>query len=198
MDAGKVANLLLEAQALKFNVAEPFTYASGIKSPVYMNCRILISDIEKRDVVVDGLVEIISQIDCDIICGTASAGLAWGMWVATKLEKPLIYVSSSKIHGKKPKNMKTLVLEDLVSTGKSSLEAVSALRNGGAEVSDCVSIFSYGLTDSEIAFNGANVILHTLSDFKTAVEVATSAQYLNKVESMEALNWQKDASRWRK
>ncbi len=206
MDAKDIAKLLLDAKALKFNVAEPFTYVSGIKSPVYMDCRLLISDVAGRRKIVDGISGLLSCLDCDVVAATASAAIPWGAWVAEKIGKPLVYVrKSEKDHGTKKlvegsirDGDATVLVEDLVSTGKSSLAAVQSLRDVGAEVVDCVSIFSYGLSESDISFKNAGVQLHPLSNFKTALDVAASSGYLLPDEASEALKWQSDTRGWRK
>jgi len=197
MDAHELSGLLLDTKALKFNVSEPFTFASGIKSPVYMNCRILISDVKKRQQVVEELAKAVGALDPDMVAGTATAGIPWGSWAADMLGLPLVIVGGGcEIAGKLSGN--AVIVEDLVSTGGSSISAVAELREAGAEVTDCVSIFSYGLGRSEEAFREADVRLHPLATFDKAIEVAQARDYLSPEESEEAKMWAVDTERWRR
>jgi orotate phosphoribosyltransferase len=205
MDAKEIAGLLLDAKALAFNVKEPYTFASGIKSPVYMDCRLLISDVKRRERIADEMEERAAKVGFDLIAATASAGIPWGAWVADRLGVPMVYVRQAakdhgkgkKIEGAAQKGDKALVIEDLVSTGGSSIATVESLRQEGLEVSDCVSIFKYGMAESEDAFKKAAVELYSLSNFTEAVEVALKRGYLTKDEAAEARSWLKDPKRWR-
>ena len=205
MDARGVAELLLDAKALAFNVREPFTYASGIRSPVYVDCRLLISDVERRDIVVDSLADIVDGLDADVVAATASAGIPWGAWVADRLGMPLVYVrQSQKNHGKgkcvegsAPEGSKAVVVEDLVSTGGSSIHTVESLRGEGVGVEHCTAIFTYGLRESEDYFRAAEVALHSLSNLEAAIEAAVKRRYLTPEEATEAKDWAKDPNRWR-
>ncbi len=206
MDAKAVAELLLDAKVLTFNVKEPYTFASGIKSPVYMDCRLLISDVKRRGQIVDALVRKFDGLECDIVAATASAGIPWGAWVADRLEKPLVYVrKEAKAHGKGKKvegafikGLNAVVVEDLVSTGGSSISTVESLREEDSVVEYCVSIFTYGMQKAAESFDKANVELHPLSNFNTAVEAAIEKKYLTPAEAAEARKWAKDPQRWRK
>ncbi len=202
MEAAEAARLLLEVGALSFNVDEPFTFASGIKSPVYVDCRLLISDVARRKEMVDALAEDIKAADSDVVAATASAGIPWGSWVAAELDKPLVYVrKKGKGHGKGKRiegvvNGSAAVVEDLVSTGMSSLAAVEALRDAGAKVEDCFCIFAYGMESAVNAFKNAGVQVHTLSDFKTALEAAVGMEYLTSDQAGRALEWLNDPEGW--
>jgi orotate phosphoribosyltransferase len=206
MDAKETAELLLEAKALAFNVRQPYTFASGIKSPVYMDCRLLISDVQKRRRITDAMAEAAAKAGCDVIAATASAGIPWGAWVADRLSMPMVYVRQSakdhgkgkKIEGSLKKGAKALVIEDLVSTGGSSIATVESLREEGAEAKDCVSIFQYGMPEAQNAFKKAGVKLYSLSNFAEAAEVAASRGYLTKEEAAEAKKWIIDPQGWRK
>jgi len=206
MDAKAMAELLLDAKVLTFNVKEPYTFASGIKSPVYMDCRLLISDVKRRGQLIEDLVKKFDGLECDIVAATASAGIPWGAWVADRLEKPLVYVRrEAKTHGKGKKvegafikGLNAVVVEDLVSTGGSSISTVESLREEDSVVEHCVSIFTYGMQKSVESFDKANVELHPLSNFNVAVEAAIEKKYLTAAEAAEARKWVKDPQRWRK
>jgi orotate phosphoribosyltransferase len=205
MDAKSVAELLLDAKALTLNVKEPYTYASGIKSPIYTDCRLLMSDVEKRRKVVDSYVAAFKAIDCDLIAATAAAGIPWGAWVADRLDLPMVFVrKDAKDHGKGRKiegafvsGARAAVVEDLVSTAGSSIATVDALKAEGLKVENCVSIFTYGMAEAEIAFKKAGVKLYTLSNFAVALGVAQARGYLSPQEVQQAKEWAVDPKRWR-
>jgi orotate phosphoribosyltransferase len=206
MDAKDIAGLLLDAKALAFNVKEPYTFASGIKSPVYMDCRLVISDVEKRGRIVDELVKHLRNLEFDVVAATASAGIPWGAWVAERMKKPLVYVrKEAKDHGKGKKvegaakaGQKAAVVEDLVSTGGSSIATVDSLREAGLKVENCVSLFTYGMAEAENAFKKAGVKLYSLSNFGIAADVARERGYLTSEEAAEAKRWVNNPKEWRK
>ncbi|MFH1055837.1 MAG: orotate phosphoribosyltransferase [Candidatus Altiarchaeota archaeon] len=205
MDAKETAKILLDGNALNFNVKEPYTFASGIRSPVYMDCRLLISDVKGRGRIVDGMVDAVKTLKADSIAAAASAGIPWGAWVADRLSLPLLYVRQSakdhgkgkKVEGKVVKGMTAVVVEDLVSTGGSSLATVESLREEGVKVEDCVSIFTYEFEEAKESFSKAGVRLHPLSNFPQAVDVALQKGKLTNEEADEAKKWNKDPKRWK-
>jgi len=148
-----VAKNLLDIKAVSLQPNDPFTWASGIKSPIYCDNRLVLSFPEKRSVVVQGFVELIQKeySEAEVIVGTATAGIPWGAMVADKMEKPFGYVRSSnkthgkgnKIEGKIEKGAKVVVVEDLISTGGSVKDVILSLREAGAEVLGVVAIFTY-------------------------------------------------------
>jgi len=204
MDAHEVSALLLKIKALKFNVEKPFTFASGIKSPMYIDCRMLISHPGERRRIFISLAEKIEEIAPEFIAATSSAGIPWGAWVAEELKLPMVYVRpASKDHGRGRqiegdiKNLyRSIVVEDLVSTGKSSLNTVEALRGADFVVEDVVGIYSYGLVESQANFEKAKVRVQSLTDFNISLEVAVKMKYLTVEQAFKAREWTKDPRRW--
>jgi orotate phosphoribosyltransferase len=200
-----IAGLLLDAEALKFSVEKPFKFASGISSPVYMDCRILISDVEKRRQITKALSSAIRDKEYDVFAGTASAGIPWAAWISEASGLPMVYVrSSSKDHGRAKTiegalnpGERLILVEDLVSTGMSSLRAVESLRQEKASVEDVISIFEYSMPEAKEAFNSAGVKLFSLSNFKAAVDVAVGREYLTETEAEKALEWILDPRGWK-
>ena len=172
MTAEIIARDLLKIQAVFFRPDEPFTWASGIKSPIYCDNRLILSAPEQRYEIEHGLAEQVRAHfpDCEMLMGTATAGIAHAALVADIMGLPMGYVrSSSKSHGrnnqiegKLTKGARVVVIEDLISTGGSCLEVVHALRDAGAEVLGVISIFTYGLACATDAFNAAGVKSHSL------------------------------------
>lgn len=177
-----IASVLLKREAVALRPSKPFVWASGIRSPIYCDNRILLSYPKARDGIIRGFIALIRKhkIRFDAIAGIATAGIPHAAILADRLNKPLLYVRSApKAHGKGnqiegrfEKGSRVLVIEDLVSTGKSSLEAIGALRKAGARVSDCLAIFSYGFPSSQKAFRKAGCRLTTLTGLKELLEVA--------------------------
>lgn len=204
--AEKVAKLLLDLHAVTLNVQKPFTYASGILSPVYTDCRILISYPNKRQIIRDLYLEAISKTNkqFDVIAGTATAGIPHAAWIADKLELPMIYVRGKpKDHGKGNQiegilknGQKVAVIEDLVSTGESSAETVGAIRNAGGICSDIFAIITYGMKKSQEVFAKNDITLTFLTDFATVVTVAKQEGYIKKEEQAIIMDWISDPSGW--
>ncbi len=163
----KVAEELLRIKAVFLRPSEPFTWASGIKSPIYCDNRLVLSDIEARDVVENGLVKIIETYysDVEVIMGTSTAGIAHAALVANILKLPMGYVRANKkdhgrtnqIEGANPTGKKVVVIEDLISTGGSSIEVVEILREAGANVLGIASIFTYGLKKGLVRLEESNI-----------------------------------------
>lgn len=203
----QIAEYLLQIKAIKLNPANPFTWASGIKSPIYCDNRKILSHPQLRNFVRDGFVEIIHDKfpDTEVIAGVATGAIAMGALVAEKMDLPFIYVrSSAKGHGLQntiegdfDASKKILVIEDLVSTGKSSLAAVKALRDTGAEVLGMVAIFSYLLDIAAANFQDANCHLETLSDYDKLIKKAIDLNYI-KPDQLETLKaWRKHPNDWK-
>jgi orotate phosphoribosyltransferase len=204
----EVAQLLLEVKAVEFNVEEPFTFVSGIRSPVYTDCRLLMSYPVERSRVVEIMQSVVEEeigVDnVDVISGTASAGIPHAAWLSWALGKPMVFVRKKakghglekNIEGVVPAGLKVLLVEDLVSTGGSSIDAVNVLRDSGAVVKHCASIFTYGLPEAVKLFSEAGVELHALTDFETAVEAAVKINYLTEEEGARALEWKSDPRGW--
>jgi orotate phosphoribosyltransferase len=170
-----------------------------------MDCRLVISDVGKRGKIVDELVKHLRTIDFDVVAATASAGIPWGAWVADRMEMPLVFVrKEAKDHGKGKKiegaakaGQKAAVVEDLVSTGGSSIATVDSLREAGLKVENCVSIFTYGMDEAENAFKKAGVTLYSLSNFGAAADTAKNRGYLSPEEAAEAKKWVNNPQGWR-
>ena len=204
----KVAKNLLSIKAVFLRPNDPFTWASGIKSPIYCDNRLTLSYPEVRKVIEEGLAETVKKYypDVEILEGTSTAGIAHAAITAEILGLPMGYVrSSNKTHGREnkiegisPKGKKVVVIEDLISTGGSSLEVVEALREEGANVLGIVSIFTYGLAKGVKKLADANCENHSLSNFETLVEVAAKENYIKEEDKKKVLAFQKnpDDSSW--
>lgn len=178
----KIAANLLEAEAVFLRPDEPFTWASGIKSPIYCDNRLVLSYPDKRQTVVDGFVELIKTEypDADCLMGTATAGIPWAAMSAAQLNLPMGYVrSSNKTHGKENKiegklsaGDKVVIVEDLISTGGSVKGVVEALREAGADVLGIVAIFTYELPAATDTFAALQLPFTTLSNYSELIQVA--------------------------
>ena len=183
-----IAKDLLKIQAVFFRPDEPFTWASGIKSPVYCDNRLTLSSPEVRSDVENGLAELIKENypDAQILMGTSTAGIAHAAITAHLLKMPMGYVRSghkdhgrqNQIEGKLEKGQKTVVVEDLISTGGSVLEVVNVLREAGAEVLGIVSIFTYGMKKGLERLADADVKNISLTDFDTVAQTAAEEGYI--------------------
>ena len=184
----QMATFLLQGKAIKLNNEQPFTWASGRKSPIYCDNRITLSYPEIRTFIRQSFVEVINNTWCgiDAIAGVATGGIAQGALVAQELGLPFVYVRSeakshgltNQIEGEIHEGQSVVVIEDLVSTGKSSLIAVNALREKGCNVKGMVAIFTYGLEVAAKNFADAQVELHTLTNYDTLIEVACKEEYI--------------------
>ena len=203
-----VAKQLLDIKAVKLNPENPFTWASGWKSPIYCDNRKVLSYPAARKVVYEAFVEIIKKNfkDVDVIAGVATGAIAYGMMVAEVLGKPFVYVrpkpkdhgTGAQVEGDLPEKARVVVVEDLISTGGSSLAAVDALQKSGAIVLGMVAIFSYNFIRSREAFENANVELHTLSHYEALLEQAVEENYI-KPEDVEILKaWRINPETWGK
>lgn len=183
-----IAKDLLSIKAVFFRPDEPFTWASGIKSPIYCDNRLVLSDVKVRADVENGLAKLISEHfeGVEVLMGTSTAGIAHAALVADILSLPMGYVRggnkdhgrNNRIEGKLEKGDRVVVVEDLISTGGSVIEVVEALREAGAEVLGVVSIFTYGMQKGLDRLKEANVINYSLTDFDTIAEVAAEEGYI--------------------
>ncbi len=200
--AQKVASALLQINAIKLNTKNPFTWVSGIRSPIYCDNRQILSYPGIRRMVAAELVALINREypDCEVVAGVATGAIAHGMLVADKMDKPFIYVRSSakghglenRIEGKVTSGAAVVVVEDLVSTGKSSLEAVYALRAAGLHVLGMAAIFSYELPKAIESMKEARCSLLALSNF-TALSLQAKNEKLITAEEAEVLSlWRQD------
>lgn len=203
--AEKVAKLLLEIGAITLRPKKPFRYSSGILSPIYTDCRTLISLPKERKIIRNFYIENIKKTgDYDVIAGTATAGIPHAGWIAEKMNLPMIYVrGKAKDHGKGnqiegvlKKNQKAAVIEDLISTGKSSLEAITAIKEQGGKANHVFSIITYGMDSAKQNFKTNNAKLTSLTDFKTVIEMAAKYGFIKEEEQKVVLDWIKDPPSW--
>ena len=186
----KAAECLLKTEAVFFRPEEPFTWASGIKSPIYCDNRLVLSDPEARQVIEEGMIELIKKEfpQAEALFGTATAGIAHAAIAAHEMGLPMGYVRSSakdhgrgsRIEGRVIEGQKVVVVEDLISTGGSVISAAEALEEAGAEVLGVVCIFSYNLNKSRDAFAKAGLTYRSLTDFDAACEAAAETGYISK------------------
>ncbi len=199
------ASSLLQIKAIELRPHNPFTWASGRRSPIYCDNRAVLSFPKVRTMVKSALVELADSIPgFDTIAGVATAGIPHGVLLADSLELPFVYVrSSAKDHGRQnliegrlPLNAKVLVVEDLISTGGSSLKAVQALREAGAEVMGCLALFSYDFKEAKQAFAEAGCPLLTISDYPSLVQKAIESNYINSSDADILSSWNQDPVAW--
>jgi len=206
--AGKVAQMLLQIEAIKLRANNPFTWSSGWKSPIYCDNRLSLSFPDIRTAIKEGLVQVIREnfASAEAIAGVATAGIPQGALVAEAMQLPFAYVRpkpkdhgmENLIEGRVSKGQKVVVIEDLVSTGGSSLKAVEALRKEGAHVLGMVSIFNYGFDIATRNFHDADVSLVSLSDFSHLLTTAVENNYISESDLVSLKSWRVDPSNWKK
>ncbi len=204
--AKKTAELLLQIKAIKLQPQDPFTWASGWKSPIYCDNRITLSYPLIRKYLQENLAKFITQQygKPDVIAGVATGAIGIGLLVAEVLNLPFIYVRPEpKKHGRQnqiegivPKGKRVVVVEDLISTGKSSLNATKALTAAGANVLGMVAIFNYGFTTADENFEAANLALHTLSDYDHLVTQAAETKYITTEQQNVIKDWRSNPAAW--
>jgi orotate phosphoribosyltransferase len=205
--ANKTAELLLQINAIKLRPENPFTWASGWKSPIYCDNRILLSFPVIRNYIKEEIAKQVEELygKPDIIAGVATGAIGIGVLVAEYLGLPFIYVRpEAKSHGRQnqiegllEKDQTVVVIEDLISTGKSSLNAVEALVNEGAKIKGMIAIFTYGFEIALKNFEKRGIDLHTLSDFETLVQLASETNYIKEEQLHTLMEWRKDPSLWK-
>ncbi|MFI3330544.1 MAG: orotate phosphoribosyltransferase [Rikenellaceae bacterium] len=203
-----IAQSLLQIKAIKLSPANHFTWASGWFSPIYCDNRKILSFPTSRKLVYESFAEIIAEKypEADIIAGVATGAIAHGVLVAEKMNKPFIYVRSSakghgltnQVEGDYKAGDKVVVIEDLVSTGGSSLSAVEALKAAGCEVLGMVAIFSYGFPTADENFAAAGVKLDTLSNYEAMIKLAIEQGYVEETDLETLREWRKSPSTWKK
>ncbi|MXO05767.1 orotate phosphoribosyltransferase [Flavobacterium sp. HBTb2-11-1] len=204
--AEKTAELLLQINAIKLNPENPFTWASGWKSPIYCDNRLILSFPSIRNYVRDEFAKNIEKQfgKPDVIAGVATGAIGVGILVAESLGLPFVYVRPEpKKHGRQnqvegflQKGQNVVVVEDLISTGKSSLLAVEALRNEGANVKGMAAVFTYGFGVAEENFKEANVDLFTLSNYENLLDLAVQKQYITEDQQSTLQEWSISPSTW--
>ncbi len=200
----QVAKLLMDIKAVFLRPNEPFTWASGIKSPIYCDNRLTLSYPKVRDVIEQGLADIVKAKypEVEVIAGTSTAGIAHGALVANILDLPMAYVRASakdhgrnnQIEGRIEKGAKVVVIEDLISTGGSAIDVVNVLREHGAEVMGIVSIFTYGLQKGIDRLAAANVENTSLSNYNALIAVAAETGYIAESDIKKLEAFQKNPS----
>ncbi|MFQ3182158.1 MAG: orotate phosphoribosyltransferase [Polaribacter sp.] len=205
--AKKTAELLLKVKAIKLNPNEPFNWASGWKSPIYCDNRVTLSYPPVRVFLKQEIAKIVEKEygKPDVIAGVATGAIAIGVLVAQELGVPFVYVRPEpKKHGRKNQieghlesGQNVVVIEDLISTGNSSLNAVDALKEGGAVVKGMVAIFSYGFDIARENFRNKNIDLATLSNYDNLLEQALESNYISEKELTTLHEWRKEPSTWK-
>jgi len=201
-----VAEKLLQVNAVKLNVASPYTWASGWKSPIYCDNRKVLSFPYVRDFIKSELCSVIFERfgEADSLAGVATAGIAWGAMAADQLKLPYMYVRpkpkehglGNQIEGFYTPGQKVLVIEDLISTGKSSLQVCEVLRGEGLEVIGMVSIFNYGFPLAHEAFAKAGVPYVSLTNYEVLIKLATEKGIVDTNEVNSLLNWRNNPAEW--
>jgi orotate phosphoribosyltransferase len=202
-----VAEKLLQVNAVRLNVKEPFTWASGWKSPIYCDNRRILSFPFVRDFIKSELCNLVFEKfpDAALLAGVATAGIAWGAMVADQLKLPYVYVRpkpkehglGNQVEGYFEKGQKTVVIEDLVSTGKSSLQVVDVLKNAGLDVAGMVSIFTYDFPVASQALADAQLKYYCLTNYPVLIQLAIEKGIVSKNEEEILLKWRNDPSNWR-
>ena len=205
--ASKTAELLLQINAIKLRPENPFTWASGWQSPIYCDNRILLSFPVIRNFIKEEIAKQVEELygKPDIIAGVATGAIGIGALVAEYLGLPFIYVRpEAKSHGRQnqiegllEQDQTVVVIEDLISTGKSSLNAVDALVKSGAKVKGMIAIFTYGFDVAMENFKKKGIELHTLSNYETLVELASDSHYIKEEQLNTLMEWRKNPSLWK-
>lgn len=201
-----VAEKLLQVKAIKLNAETPFTWASGWKSPIYCDNRKVLSFPHVREFVKSEMCNVLFEHfpDASLLAGVATAGIPWGAMAADQLKLPFIYVRpkpkehglGNQIEGAYEAGQKAVVIEDLISTGKSSLQVVEVLRNAGIEVMGMVSIFNYGFDAAQEAFEKAGVSYRSLTNYETLIALAMEKGIVAPEQQDVLLKWRKDPAHW--
>ena len=204
--AKKTASSLLQINAIKLNIQNPFKWSSGWNSPIYCDNRICLSYPKVRDFLANSIAEVIKKKTTEnfIIAGVATGAIGIGMLVANKLNVPFIYVRpeqkkhgrENQIEGSLKKDEKVIVIEDLISTGKSSLNAVKVIQNNDSKVIFMAALFTYGFEIAKQNFRERNIELITLCDYQNLLEVAIDKNLINKNDMESLINWRKNPEKW--
>lgn len=199
MEKKEIARILLNVGAVELSTEDPFTWASGIQSPIYCDNRLTMSDPAGRKKIAEGLAGLIKEHypETTLIAGTATAGIPHAAWIADILGLPMVYIRSKakghgrsrQIEGKANSSDKAIIIEDLISTGGSSLNAVEALRLENVEVTGVVSIFTYELESADKAFEEAGLSYKSLTDFNALTEAAKESGAITDASISELLEW---------
>ncbi len=201
-----ISDFLLQIKAIKLDITNPFTWASGLKSPIYCDNRITLSFPKIRTYIRQEFVKVINEEfgSVDVIAGVATGGIAQGALVAQELGLPFVYVRSSQkkhgltnqIEGIVESGQSVVIVEDLISTGKSSLNAVNALREAGCNIKGMVAIFTYDLTIAKENFEKADCKLLTLSDYNFLIRKAFETNYIKESDIQSLVRWRENPKKW--
>lgn len=206
----QVARMLLEIGAVRFSAREPFTYTSGMVSPVYCDIRQIISYPYERDFIVGALIDLMREKigldEIDAVSGTATAGIPLASWIADRLHMPMVYVRDNskkhglktKIEGKTHKGSRMLVVEDIVSSGKSSANNIESLREAETEVNHCIAVASYDMAQALETYKKLKVQFTRLVSMGNVIEVAVENGVISKKDAAVIKEWQKDPWGWGK
>lgn len=195
----RIAEILLNINAVELRPEDPFTWSSGIISPIYCDNRKVIGNVKARGEIADAFTELIGKYapDAEIIAGTSTAGIPHAAYISERMNLPMCYVRGSKkkhgkgnqIEGAEVDGKKVVLIEDLISTGGSSLEAADALKDNDADVLDVFAIFTYGIKKAEQAFAEAGLPCHTLSDLDALLDISTSNGTLNEAQRATVIDF---------
>jgi orotate phosphoribosyltransferase len=206
-DAKIVAEKLLQVNAVKLNPGHPFTWASGWKSPIYCDNRRVLSFPFIRDYIKSELCNMVFEKfpDAGLLAGVATAGIPWGAMTADQLKLPYIYVRpkpkehglGNQVEGFYEKGQKTILIDDLISTGKSSLQVADVLKEAGLDVTGLVSIFNYGFSVAADAFSKAGLITYSLTNYTALIELAIAKGIVSSGQQEILLKWRDDPANWK-
>ena len=202
----KIAEILLNVNAVMLRTKPPFRWASGILSPIYTDNRLLMSYPREREFIVNSLIKLLKKdkIKFDGFAATATAGIPWAAWLAGRLRKPMVYVRSevkehgreNLVEGKIEEGKVYIVVEDLISTGISSTSTINAVREKNGIVGHCIAIFTYELEKASQNFEAANVQLLTLTNFTSLVKIALKQKYIAKEQLTHIMDWKRHPEGW--
>lgn len=202
----RIARVQLDADCVRINPTKPYTYASGIKSPIYCDNRALLSYPDARDCIVDAYLSLIKEhkIEYDVLAGVATAGVPWGAIIGDRVKKPFIYIREkpkdhgrqNQIEGRFESGQRVLIIEDHISTGGSSVRAIQPVREAGGIVEFCLAISTYEMTEAEEAFRAANCNLYTATVFTAMVEEAKALEKLAAEHEEVVMDWKADPKGW--
>lgn len=199
-----IARLLLKKKAVALNARKPFTFVSGMRSPIYCDNRQMLAYPEERTQIVDAFLNELKTFDFDIVAGTSTAGIPWASWISGRLYKPMAYIRGSKkphgachqIEGANVEEKRVIIIEDLISTGGSSFAAVETVREAGGECAGVVAIFTYGFEKAAKLFKEGSCELVTITSFSTLVTIAKENGVLRDQELSVVMDWNRDPQGW--
>lgn len=208
MMSQKIAEHLLDIQAVFLQPNQPFTWSSGLKAPIYCDNRLTMSYPEVRKAIAEGLAGLIREkfSDVEVIAGTATAGIPHAAWVSDIVGLPMCYVRSkakahgkgNQIEGKASEGQKVVVVEDLISTGGSSITAVKALKEAGCDVLGVVSIFSYELDKAKSSFEAEGIQTYSLTGYSDLIETAFKKELIKEEDLLTLRSWRENPEKWGK